>query len=321
MSQPPANMLALLQACAAGEGEARRHFQDEYGEDIYNFPVKIYGLPLEEAGDFYVYAFENDRIFSRARTFAGRNSIQFRTFLSYYVLKHLFLEWRRTRKELETVSLQAPAGSSIEDERVLEDLLPDTIALETEEVGATAPGPTTEVWSSLSPEERLDLKLLSLLECDLEPEDLLLLARTSGRSITDTLALLAGVQDELQRRDEKLSRLRNELDAVWGWILLRQREVQEIDEKIHLMKTQEGGLGQEKLLSRKRELEHLLAKRYRQREKLVEELRTYKLTTPYKDIARLLNLTVGTVCSRIFRLRERLMREFGEQWAGEERLR
>src|SRR5262245_39008555 len=167
MSQPPANMLELLQACAAGEGEARRRFQDEYGEDIYNFPVKIYGLPLEEAGDFYVYAFEHDRIFSRVRTFAGRHSIQFRTFLSYYVLKHLFLEWRRTRKELETVSLQAPAGSSTEDERVLEDLLPDTTALEIEEVGATEPSPTAEVWSSLSPEERLDLKLLSLLECDL----------------------------------------------------------------------------------------------------------------------------------------------------------
>jgi len=32
------------------------------------------------------------------------------------------------------------------------------------------------------------------------------------------------------------------------------------------------------------------------------------MTTPYKDIARLLNSPVGTVCSRIYRLRQRLER-------------
>ena len=32
------------------------------------------------------------------------------------------------------------------------------------------------------------------------------------------------------------------------------------------------------------------------------------MTTPYKDIARLQNAAIGTACSRIFRLRERLAR-------------
>ena len=76
--------------------------------------------------------------------------------------------------------------------------------------------------------------------------------------------------------------------------------------------------GQEQLLARKREVEQALAKRSRQKERIAREMRTYKLTTPYKDIARLLSLTVGTVCSRIFRLRERLVQEFGEKWAVEE---
>jgi DNA-directed RNA polymerase specialized sigma24 family protein len=87
--------------------------------------------------------------------------------------------------------------------------------------------------------------------------------------------------------------------------------LQEIDEKIRRIgETQ--NITREKLLQRKYELEQALVKRYRQKEKALEEMRSYKLTTPYKDIARLLNLTVGTVCSRIFRLRERLSREFGE---------
>jgi hypothetical protein len=89
------DILTLIRACAAGEYAARSRFQEEYGEDIYNFPLKIYHLPEEASGDFYVYAFEKDRIFSRMRTLKGKNNIQFRTCLAFYVLKDVFLGWRR----------------------------------------------------------------------------------------------------------------------------------------------------------------------------------------------------------------------------------
>jgi RNA polymerase sigma factor (sigma-70 family) len=311
MAKVMGEILELIQACASGDPAARRQFQDEYGEDIYNFPVKIYRLPLDEAGDFYLYVFENDRIFTRMATFAGRNNIQFRTFLSYYVLKHLFLEWRRTQKEVATVSLSTPLGGSSEGGQVLEDVLPDQTMQETEETIASESRETNAIWAALTPEERLDLKLLSLIECDLTPEDVRLLAKATGRSIQETLAVVAEVQAGLKRKDERISQLRDDLDSVWGWILLRQRELQEITEKIRRMgETPNATTG--KLRQKKHELEQALVKRSRQKEKSIEELRSYKLTTPYKDIARLLNLTVGTVCSRIFRLRERLTREFGE---------
>ncbi len=310
MAQAMGEILALIQACASGDPESRRQFQDEYGEDIYNFPVKIYRTPLDEAGDFYVYVFENDRIFSRMATFGGRNNIQFRTFLSYYVLKHLFLEWRRTQKELETISLSTPLGDSGEGGRILEDILPDQ-AQESEETAQPEGTETNELWNTLAPEERLDLKLLLLIECDLTPNETRLLAQTAGCSIQETLALVAEVQEGLKRKDERVSQLRDDLDSVWGWIVLRQKELQEINEKIRRMGEVRSATG-EKLLQKKQELEQALAKRYRQKERTIEEMRSYKLTTPYKDIARLLNLTVGTVCSRIFRLRERLSREFGE---------
>jgi RNA polymerase sigma factor (sigma-70 family) len=318
MSQSFTDIREFLQSCAAGDGAARRQFQDEYGEDIYNFPVKIYGLPFDEAGDFYLYVFESERIFSRMKTFEGRNSIQFRTFLSYYVLKYLFLEWRRTKKELDTVSLSTPLGDGEEGGRVLEDILPDREAVVLEELEGAEDSSSLEVWEALTLEERLDLKLLSLLECDLTPEDIRLLARTSSRSIVDTLTLVAEVQDGLRRKDEKLARLRDDLDSVWGWILLRQKELQEIGKKILLIEAQGDNAGKAKLVAQQKEVERALAKRYRQKDNITEEMRTYKMTTPYKDIARLLNLTVGTVCSRIFRLRERLTGEFGEQWIPEE---
>ena len=172
---------------------------------------------------------------------------------------------------------------------------------------------TRQILNALAPEDRLYLKLFLLLESHLSPEEVRLLATISGRTIDDTLMLLAEIQSKLKRKDEKIAHLRDELDSVWGWIVLRRRELHAIQKKTRLLSTVENGVDTEKLTVRQYTLEHALAKRICQREHLVEELRAYKRTTPYKDIARLLNATVATVSSRIFRLRERLAREFDEQ--------
>jgi hypothetical protein len=309
MTQDILDIQLLIRACVSGDMDARQRFQEEYGEDIYNFPIKIYGIPLEETANFYVYAFEKNRIFTRLRTFEGRNNIQFRTFLFYYVLKHLFWEWRRTIKEVETISLHSPVHDSEAGERTLEDVLPSSDSIEEETLDQQEVDSISQIWNSLSREEQLDSKLLSLLECDLTPEDIRLLAKISGRSLQDTLAVLAEVQEDLKKKDKRISRLCDELDSVWGWILLRRKELQETCKKIHLLSEKGATAKREKLLQQREVLEHALAKRENQRQGIREKMQTYKLTTPYQDIARLLNLTVGTVCSRIFRLRERLERK------------
>ncbi len=295
----PDDVRDLVRACADADAAARRAFQERYGEDIYNFPVKIYGVPTERAVDFYVYVFERDRIFTRMRTFEGRNGIQFRTFLGYYVLRSLFLEWQRRNRELDTVSLSdrhlgADDGSAS-----------DPGTREETAVAPAADGIAT-VWATLDPEEQLDLKLLSLLEYQLTSDDIRLLSRLSGRSLPDTAALLAEVEAGLRGRDVKLTRLRDDLDSVWGWIVLRQRELQETNERLRLIGSNHNSATARRLVERRGDLEHALAKRMRQREGLLDEIREFKMTTPYKDIARLLNSPVGTVCSRIFRLRQRL---------------
>lgn len=172
------------------------------------------------------------------------------------------------------------------------------------------------VLQRLTPEERLELKLLCLLECDLSLEETRLLAARSGRSLRETLLLLEEVRQKLRRKDERIAQLCDTLDSVWGWILLRQKELKEIDEKLRPFIS----LNERRafLLAQKKALEESLEKRYRQRAKLLEEIRTYKLTTPYSDLARLLNLAVGTICSRIFRLRKRLSEEMGERRTTEE---
>jgi len=291
---------ALVRACADGDGEARREFQDRFADDIYNFPAKIYGVPADQSADYYLYVFEGDRIFTRLATFEGRNAIQLRTFLAYYVLKGLFLDWQRGRRELDTVSLEStgPAGG---DTPLSERLAGE----ETEDDRPLPDDGAATLWASLAPEERLDLKLLSLLEHDLEAADLRLLAEVAKRPLDETRALVDEIQAELVRKDVRIGALRAELDSTWGWLVLRRRELQETEEKIRLLGDARS-TASERLATRRGELETAIEKRTRQHERILEEIRSFKVTTPYKDIARLKGSTVGTVCSRIFRLRERL---------------
>lgn len=310
--------LALVRGCAAGDGAARRAFQDRFAADIYNFPVKIYGVSPELAADFYVYAFERDRIFTRLRTFEGRGGAQLRSFLAFQVLRAIFLDWQRTRRELHTVSLSESLRRGGDGEGVLEDVL----AAPGEDVEALPPDldeapAVAEIWASLAPEERLDLKLLSLLEHDLGPEDLRLLAKLSRRPLDETAHAVAEVQAELRRKDERIARLGADLDSVWGWLVLRRRELQEAEEKIRRLGPDHDSREARRLGERRQELEAAIEKRLRQHERLLEELRSYKVTTSYKDIARLKGSTVGTVCSRIFRLRQRLQ----EHWPAAEATR
>jgi len=123
--------------------------------------------------------------------------------------------------------------------------------------------------------------------------------------------LLAEVQDALRHKDEKFSQLQDALDSVWGWIRLRQKELQETNEKIRSCMAV--GRNSEQLLSQKEELERSLKKRSEQRDQIIKKYQNSTLTTPYKDIARLLNTTVGTVCSRMSRLRARLVQKLTEE--------
>jgi len=297
---------AFAAACVGGDPAARRAFLERFAEDVYNFPVKIYGLSAEHAADFYLYAFERDRIFTRLRSFEGRNAIQLRTFLAYYVLRALFLDWQRGRRELETVSMDSepgPEGGAPLGDRLASPVADDPAPTRADE------GAMAEVWAGLAPEERLDLKLLSLLEHDLDGDDMRLLSQLARRRLDETRALVDEVQAALRSKDVRIAALSGTLDSVWGWLVLRRRELQDVERKLDELRDQSTAVATA-LRERRAELEAAIARRNQQRDRLLKQIGGFKVTTPYKDIARLKGSTVGTVCSRLFRLRERLAARF-----------
>ncbi len=66
----------LVSRCGDGEEEALRQFFEIYSEDIYNFPMKIFHLSEDDAGDFFIYAFERLKTGSRFGSFKGKSSFR-----------------------------------------------------------------------------------------------------------------------------------------------------------------------------------------------------------------------------------------------------
>src|SRR5881396_2564604 len=60
----------LLVQCLAGDPTARTRFQDTFGPLIYRF-AEYMGRGQTEPGDFYVYLFDNDRLYRRLASYKG----------------------------------------------------------------------------------------------------------------------------------------------------------------------------------------------------------------------------------------------------------
>ena len=162
-----------------------------------------------------------------------------------------------------------------------------------------------EVWAGLAPEERLDLKLLSLLEHDLDGDDMRLLPQLARRRWMRPARWSTRCRRPCDPRTYASRTLSGTLDSVWGWLVLRRRELQDVDRQLDELRDQSTAVATALARTSRR-----IGGDDRQAESATrpasEEIRGFKVTTPYKDIARLKGSTVGTVCSRLFRLRERL---------------
>jgi DNA-directed RNA polymerase specialized sigma24 family protein len=306
----PADLRSLIEKCANGEPEAQVAFQEQYGWLIYTLPTRLFRLPAEEAGNFYLYVFERERIFKRARSFQGRNAMQFETYLAYYVLKDLLLDWVRTRERVEEISLDAPLQNPAVlpaqsrtgyDILAADPLAPDTVLIASDEVDKI-----THAFDQLDDEKRLSLKLLALWTIELTPDDIRCLAYLASRSIRETLDLLEEVKTALAIKADKVQEKRDALHTVAYWIHTYQRRIAALDEHLQMQHSQGATHEMSRLTHDKAELERKLAWRYRQQAKLWEELQRVDICPSYKDIARLLNRPVGTICSRIARAREAL---------------
>lgn len=291
----------LIHRCLCGDGDAARSFQEAYGELIYGYPIRVYRTPADEAGDFYVFAFQGGRIFRRLRTFEGR--APFRAYLLGFVLDDLVLEWKRTERRIDTISIEDIGELPASDD-------PEVLMMNTGNGHARAQDDVEGMLTSLDPLKTVIFKLLHAEDCELMPEELRYLASVSKRPLNEVITSVERLRATIRDREAALRGIEDSLDSVQAWVQLYQRRLRRIAED--LGSVQVTSRAADKLRDEQRELERKIERRHRQREKLLAQGKRRKVTAPYKDIAAVLNTTVGNVGSQIARLREELSHIAGE---------
>lgn len=290
----------LIGRCLAGEVEAATEFQARYGELIYGYPMRVYRVPPDEAGDFYVFAFERGRIFRRVRTYEGR--APFRAYLLGFVLDDLVLEWKRGVREIETVSIETlgelpdPGGAADRATANEGDRPMDSATF-------------SQVLGDLSPSKSVVMKLLYVEDYEFQPSEVRYLAQVSGCEVPEVLDRIDRLRATVREREAGLKRMEDALDAVQAWIQLYERRVQRISDDLAALPPT--SLAAERLREERQQLERKIQRRRQQRAKLLAQAQRRKVTAPYKDIAAMLNTSIGNIGSQIARLRRELLTKVG----------
>jgi len=289
----------LISRCFAGDVEAAREFQAQYGELIYGYPMRVYRVPPDEAGDFYVFAFERGRIFRRVRTYEGR--APFRAYLLGFVLDDLVLEWKRGVREIETVSIETLGE--------LPDLVTADRATDDEGEGAMDRTSLTQLLGDLSPSKSVVMKLLYVEDYEFQPAEVRYLAQVSGCEVPEVLDRIDRLRATVREREAGLKRMEDALDAVQAWVQLYERRVQRINDDLTALPPT--SMAAERLREERGQLERKIQRRRQQRGKLLAQAQRRKVTAPYKDIAAMLNTSIGNIGSQIARLRRELLSKVG----------
>lgn len=285
-----AEALELIRRCLEGDRQADRRFQDEYGELIYGYPVRVFRLPPESAGDFYVFALDGGRIYRRLRTFEGRAPL--RAYLLGFVLDDLVLEWKRGEKEVETVSIEAMGEMPAVPSAAL------TAGVDSEQAVLQ------ELLSEVSPAKAVVMKLLHIEDYELTGEELRHLAELSGRDVRDVMADVNDLRSLVREREATLKQIEDDIEGVHAWIQLYERRLRRVAEDLAALPPNTAAA--RKLHEERAELTRKIAKRREQHARLIDRAQRRKVTAPYKSIAAILNTTVGNVGSQIARLRQEL---------------
>jgi len=161
-----------------------------------------------------------------------------------------------------------------------------------------------QVLEQLEPRKRLLLKLLHIEDFDLDADDLQILALRGGCSVLEVAQRVEQAREQVRGREVMRQRKSDAAEAVGDWILLYQRRVASLDERLRGLP---GDCGEAARLRVKRE--ELVRKLDWRRRQLAERLHKSKrarVSAPTKLVAQLLNQPEGTVRSEVTRVRREI---------------
>jgi RNA polymerase sigma factor (sigma-70 family) len=288
-------IVEIVGKCGEGDETSLRQFFDIYSKDIYNFPIRVFHLSEDDASEFYIYAFERLKTGKRFHSFVGKST--FKTWF-FSVLRNLLIDWQRTKRELKIQSINkfnkdGVEYGTIEDEP---DLRPEAL-LNAQAISEKFQSALRDV----KLENRVVFKLSFIYYLHLDPEEVSYIAEKTKSSKEDVRLEVLQLRESLSIREEENLRLEDKITSLYLNIL----ELKE-QQKYKFVSASS------KEVESKERLEHTLAKKYEQRRKLIDKRQKglFLVRTPYREIARILGISEGSVSVTLLRVMEKIQRNF-----------
>ncbi|MCE9500882.1 MAG: sigma-70 family RNA polymerase sigma factor [Leptospira sp.] len=284
----------LVKACAGGDPESLKRFFECFSEDIYSFPMKVFHLSEDDAGEFFIYAFERLKSGKRFQTYIGKSA--FKTWF-YSVLRNMLIDWKRTKKEIKTnpnykVNSDGVEYSTIENE-------PDKMAGMKEEAGYYSEK-FREALSEIKLENRVIFKLSFIYYLNLEKDEIEYILEKTGLNSGELTKEILRMRELLSDREQENMEMEDKITSIYNNILeLKEAKIKEKTE----------GFQENSPLQNR--TDQLIAKKYEQIRKLVVKKNKghFLARTPYKLISGLLGISEGGISVTLIRVTEKIQKK------------
>ena len=284
----------LVSRCADGDEASLKRFFEIFAEDIYNFPLKVFHLTDDDAGDFFIYAFERLRSGKRFQSFKGKAS--FKTWL-YTVLRNMLIDWQRNKKEIKIVpsrkfNSEGQEYSTIENE-------PDKmneLRLEAQEFSDSF----NKALSEIKIENRVIFKVAFLFYLNLDEEEINYVMEKTGSSREEIRKKIYEIREYLSNKEEETIKNEDKITSIYVKIM----DLQELKSKEEVVEFNDN-------LPYKNKIDLAIQKKYDQRRKLLErkEKGHFIARTPFKMITGLLQIPEGGISISIQRVIEKIQKK------------
>lgn len=298
----------LLKRIGRRDEEALQIFFDRYSDDIYNFPIRFFRFSEDEAGDFYLYAFEHLKDGRRLSSFKGM--ARFSTWF-YSVLRNLTLDFLRAKKEeVKTYSLISYDRNGTQQDAVQNIAETDLAEMNLYE---------DELFENLEKSlydlkigERTLFKLSYIHYLELDKDEIDYIQKQSGLSKSEIMKEIITMMEAGRRKSNEVKEIEEKMTQNFQNIL-------QLENRLNLFFKEHPSLPNDQRNWRE-DYEHSdipfkitaliqsLVKKKNKHLGLIEQHRRSLLAIriPYKDISRLLGSTQGVLSVQLMRIIEKL---------------
>lgn len=303
----------LLPGIKKKNPDALAAFFEEFSDDIYNFPMRMFRFNEDEASEFFLFAFEHLRDGRKIASFQGK--AKFTTWF-YAVLRNLTIDFLRSQKEKLrfTTYLKADAsGKMVEAIEAVSDKREQNTFEEIlfEQFNSSL--------LSLALSQRVLFKLAYAWYFELDADEINYLCELHHTDEADILARLQELKKVAHERSVEVRDLEEKLTANFQGISILETRIENFfRENPDIDKRREAW--SETFFSTSIPpqvidmIQSLMKKKKKQQALLLQQKKSLlSIRVPYKDLGELLKSTQGVLSVQLIRIVEKLSQSLTNQ--------